>query len=33
MNEGKVNHDQILLDIYQFLQQTKMDLQKQINKP
>lgn len=30
MREGKVNHDEILQDIYQFLEQTKSNLQNEI---
>jgi len=28
MSEGKANHDEILINIYHFLEQTKIDLQK-----
>ena len=32
MSEGKTNHDEILTNIYQFLEQTKIDLQKEGRK-
>jgi hypothetical protein len=32
MKSGKTNHDEILEDIYSFLEQSKMDLQKDIVK-
>lgn len=32
MSEGKTNHDEILINIYHFLEQTKMDLQKEVSK-
>ncbi len=32
MSEGKADHDEILTNIYQFLEQTKIDLQKEVSK-